>query len=86
MNDNLLLSDNELKRILELLNRLDAAKIHFRLARNQEEAISIEVAVPGQRWEIDCYANGRIDVEVFKSDGSIRDASAIDELFRDFSD
>ena len=86
MNENLLMNKDGLERVLELLNRLEAAKIHFRLARNQDDAITIEVAVPGQRWEIDCYSNGRADVEIFKSDGSIRDASAIDELFRDFSD
>jgi hypothetical protein len=86
MNKDLLRSESQLTRVLELLNRLEAAKIHFRLAYNQEDAITIEIAVPGQRWEIDCYANGRKDVEVFKSDGSIRDASAIDELFSDFSD
>jgi hypothetical protein len=75
-----------LDSVLELLQRLDRSKIHYRLAHNQEDAITIEVAVPGQRWEIDCHSDGRIDVEVFKSDGSIRDESAIDELFRDFSD
>jgi hypothetical protein len=80
------MTENQLKRVLDLLNRLEAAKIHFTLARNQEDAITIEVAVPGQRWEIDCYSNGSTDVEVFKSDGSIRNESAIDELFRDFSD
>ena len=72
--------------MLELLGRLEAAKIHFTLARHQEDAITIEVVVPGQRWEIDCYGNGRMDVEVFKSDGIVRDASAIDELLHTFSD
>jgi hypothetical protein len=72
--------------LLELLGRLEAAKIHFTLARNQEDAITVEVAVPGQRWEIDCHSDGRIDVEIFKSDGAIRDASAIDELLHNFSD
>ncbi|MGH7136340.1 MAG: hypothetical protein ACREHD_11410 [Pirellulales bacterium] len=80
------LHDHDLKGLLELLGRLEAAKIHFTLARNQEDAITVEVAVPGQRWEIDCYGNGKMDVEIFKSDGTIRDASAIDELLHDFSD
>jgi hypothetical protein len=80
------LNDQDLKGLLELLGRLEAAKIHFTLAHHQEDAITIEVAVPGQRWEIDCYSNGKIDVEVFKSDGVIRDASAIDDLLHDFSE
>lgn len=86
MNKYLVVSDNELGRLLGLLQRLEAAKIHFRLARNLEDAVTIEVAVPGERWEIDCYANGRIDVEIFKSDGTLRDASALEDLFRAFSD
>jgi hypothetical protein len=80
------LPDRDLRALLELLSRLEAAKIHFTLVRNQEDAITIEVAVPGQRWEIDCYGNGKMEVEIFKSDGAIRDASAIDELLHNFSD
>lgn len=80
------LNDQDLKGVLELLDRLEAARIHFTLARHQEDAITIEVAVPGQRWEIDCYSNGKVDVEIFKSDGTVRDASAIDELLHGFSD
>lgn len=86
MNKAALANENELKSLLDLLSRLEAAKIHFTLARNQEDAVSVEVVVPGQRWEIDCYSDGKIDVEIFRSDGAIRDASAIDELFHDFSD
>lgn len=71
---------------MELLCRLEAAKIHFTLARNQQDAITVEVAVPRKRGEIDCYANGRIEVAVFKSDGVVRDASAIDKLLEGFSD
>jgi hypothetical protein len=80
------MKENLLKKVLELLNRLENAKIYYKLAHNQEDAISIEVAVPGQRWEIDCYWNGVTDVEIFKSDGTILDATAVDQLLRDFSD
>jgi hypothetical protein len=86
MNRATVIKQNEFKSLLDLLSRLETAKIHFTRARNQEDAITVEVAVPGQRWEIDCYADGRMDVEVFKSDGAVRDASAIDELFQSFSD
>ena len=80
------MSLNFLQKVLELLGRLQQAKISYKLAHNQEDAITIEVAVPGQRWEIDCYSNGTIEVEIFKSDGAIRGEPAIDELLRDFSD
>ncbi len=44
---------NVLEKILELLKRLEQAKIYCKLAHNQEDAITIEVAAPGQRWEIE---------------------------------
>lgn len=72
--------------ILELLKRLEEARIFYTLAHNQEDAISIQVVVPGQLWEIDYHANGDVDVEIFKSDGSIYHSEAIEQLFRDFSD
>jgi len=78
--------DNQLGKVLELVSRLRQAKIDYKLAHNQEDAITIEVAVPGQHWEIDCYADGTTDVEIFKSDGTIGDKTALDELFRRFSD
>jgi hypothetical protein len=31
----------------------------------------IEAVVPGRRYEIEVFSNGTIEVEVFKSDGSI---------------
>jgi hypothetical protein len=80
------MSENLLHKVLQLLKRLDEAKIHYQLAHHQEDAITIEIALPGQRWEIDCYANGSTDVEILRSDGSVRDETAIEDLFRDFSD
>ena len=73
-------------RVFDLLQQLEQAKISCKLARNRDDAITIEAAVPGQRWEIDCLADGTVDVEVFKSDGVIRDESAIERLLREFSD
>jgi hypothetical protein len=77
---------NPLDKLLSLLEQLDQAHIHYRLARNREEAITVEVAVPGQRWEIDVFATGAIEVEVFRSDGAMRGEEAIVALLRDFSD
>lgn len=38
-----------------------------------EGAIMIEVAVPGERWEIDVLANGAIEVERFRSEVGVHD-------------
>jgi hypothetical protein len=72
--------------LLSFLNDLRAAKINYRLGHARDEAILVEVAVPGERWEIEFFENGSVEVEIFKSDGTIHDASALTELLAKHSD
>ncbi len=74
------------KKLLDLLDRLENAKIYYTLSHSQQDAISVKVDVPGERWEIDWYSNGTVDVEVLKSDGKIRREEALRELIDRFSD
>ena len=77
------------RSILDLLRRLDEAKIAYELRHSRDDALMIEVAVPGQRWEIefvDYDDEVQIEVERFVSNGHIDDESALDELFAKFSD
>jgi hypothetical protein len=41
----------------------------------------VQVAVPGERWEVEFFADHAPEVEVFRSDGSIGDASLLERLF-----
>ncbi len=68
--------------LLSFLNDLREAKINYRLQHQREEAIMVEVAVPGERWEIEFLEDGSVEAEVFRSDGQILDASVLDELVR----
>jgi hypothetical protein len=77
---------NIMEKLLEFLGKLKKAKIWYRLAHNIENAISVEVAVPGQLWEVEFYLDGDIYVEKFKSDGKILSEEELNVLFRDFSD
>ena len=63
-----------------LLHELRAANIQYDLAQHRDEAVMVKVVAPGERWEIEFMKDGTVEAEVFKSDGSIRDASAIQEL------
>ncbi len=74
------------QNLYDLLDRLREAKIHYHVRDDRRGAVSIDVAVPGQRWEIDVLADGSVEVEVFTSDGSIFDRSKLDELFQQHSD
>jgi hypothetical protein len=77
------------RHILDLLHRLREAKLHFDLRQSRDDALMIEVKVPGQRWEIEFVDYGnevQVEIERFVSNGHIDDESALDELFARFSD
>ncbi len=69
-----------------LLNRLRRAKIHHVVRHDREGAVTIDVAVPGERWELDILEDGTVEIEMFKSDGTIHGESKLQELFTMFSD
>ncbi|MED1802718.1 hypothetical protein [Brevibacillus porteri] len=75
-----------LHELNDLLNKLEERHIFYRLSKIRSESIMIEVAVPGQRWEIEMMEDGTIEIEKFISDGDIYDEKELDVLFRDFSD
>jgi hypothetical protein len=77
------------RAFLALLQRLDRAKISYRLSHPRDEAIMIDVDVPGERWEIELVDYGdelHWEVERFRSNGAIDDESAIEDLFANHSD
>lgn len=71
----------------QLLARLRAAGLYYTLRDTREDAVvSVDVSVPGARWEIDFLSDGTIDVEIFRSDGAIHDECKLEELFQQFTD
>jgi hypothetical protein len=49
------------------LDALDARRLHYEMARHREETIMVKVAVPGERWEVEFFEDGGVDVEVFRT-------------------
>ncbi len=41
----------------------------------------VQVAVPGERWEIEFFPDHTPEVEVFRSKGGVGDANLLDRLF-----
>jgi hypothetical protein len=76
---------NYISELIDFLNKLEENKIYYRLNKIRD-SIMIEVAVPGQRWEIEMMKDGSIEIEKFISKGEILDEGEIDILLRDFSD
>ena len=80
-----------IKDLILLLEQLEDKKIHYSLNKVREHAIMIEVAVPGERWEIEFNTYGEkldcdIEIEKFKSDGTMQDSEELETLFKLFSD
>ena len=77
------------RQILELLRRLEDAKIAYSLEHSRDDALTILADVPGQRWEIEFVDYGddvHVEIERFVSNGHIDDESALEKLFTQFSD
>jgi len=72
--------------IIDFLNQLESRSIYYRLNKIRECSILVEVAVPGQRWEIEFMEDSTIEIEKFISDGQYYDKNEIETLFKKFLD
>lgn len=75
-----------IKRFIGFLERLEKYKIYYTLDKTREDYIRVDIAVPGERWEVEFSANGDIVVERFKNFTDIEDEKALEYLFNNFSD
>ena len=44
------------------------------------------LAVPGERWEVEFFADGSVEVEVFVSSGGVQGPELLTRLFQELSD
>jgi len=71
--------------LLEFLNELEAKKIYYKLNKVRD-AIMVEIAVPGERWEVEFFDDGNIEIEKFISSGDIFNESELKTFFEKYSD
>jgi len=74
-----------MESLIHFLDELEERKIYYRLNKIRDSII-VEIAVPGERWEVEFFANGEIEVEKFLSNGEILGKSELKTLFEKFSD
>ena len=74
-----------MERLLDFLNKLEENHIYYRLNKVRD-TILVEIAIPGERWEVEFFRDGTIEVEKFITEGQIKDASTLDVLFDSISD
>jgi hypothetical protein len=61
------------------LDRLAEAGLSYTIGRYRD-SLSVTVAVPGERWEVEFMDDGRIEVERFASSGEIGDERLLGDL------
>ena len=59
------------QKLSSFLKQLEQDKIHYTLASHRDDAIMVQVTVPGERWEIEFLGDGTVEIERFISHGEI---------------
>ena len=75
-----------MQKLLDFLCELEQRKIFFKLARVRNEAVMVEIAVPGERWEVEFFVDGAVEVETFESTAGVQGEEALVGLFAKYSD
>jgi hypothetical protein len=65
--------------MLDFLNRLDAACIHYTLLHTRLESLMVDISLPGWRWEVEFVLDGSPEVERYKSVAGAEDDPALPE-------
>lgn len=70
---------NPMNKLLSFLEQLDKAKISYDLI-SVRDAIMVVATVPGERWEVEFFGDGHVEVERFISTGNIEDENVLSPL------
>lgn len=78
------LTQTAFSKLLAFLDRLEAARIPYRLA-HVRDSIMVEIVVPGERWEVEFFENGQMAIERFVSTFVQRiDENGLNELIEEY--
>lgn len=71
-----------MKKLVHFLDRLEAHAIFYKLSYHRQAYIMVEVAVPGERWEVEFSADGEVEIEIFSLSGGVfDDEKRLEDLF-----
>ncbi|MBN3873685.1 hypothetical protein [Nostoc sp. JL33] len=73
-------------KLVTFLNQLEQEKISYTLAHHRDETIMVNVAVAGERWEVEFFEDGSVEVERFISSGEMNGEEVFSELFAMYSE
>lgn len=70
---------NALQKLLDFIYKLNERNIYHKLDCVRD-AIMVEVVVPGERWEIEFFADGNVDIEIFRANGEMQGGEEAQQL------
>lgn len=73
-------------KLTGFLKQFEQGHIHYTLASYRDDAIMVLVTVPGERWEIEFFGDGTVEVERFVSNGEICGEEALHKLLALYAD
>ncbi len=74
-----------MEKLLEFCMALDQRKAHYELLVARPEAVMVSLSVPGERWEIEFFFDGRLEIERYVSQGVVEASPAeLDAALRHF--
>ena len=77
---------NSMSNLTAFLQKLEKGRIDYTVTHQREDALLVAVALPGERWEIEFFSDGTVEVEQFVSSGEIYDEEVLRELFDRYLD
>jgi hypothetical protein len=69
-----------MNELLSFLVSLEKRKISYRLEHNRDDSIMVLIAVPGKRWEVEFFGDGRVETEVFGNSSGVHTATVTEIL------
>lgn len=77
---------DQMSRLCSFLGKLNEAHIsyHLQMVSEMHDSILVEIAVPGERWEVNFYVDGHIYVEKFIGTGEVFGESELQKIFDEF--
>lgn len=79
------IQQESLSKALSFLQELESHRIAYELD-HVRDALMVKVAIPGERWEVEFFADGNVEIERFISTGDLYNEEWITKLFAAYSD
>ena len=73
-------------QLLSFCAALEQRRARYDVLVVRPDAVMVSLAVPGERWEVEFFTDGRVEVERFVSQGVEERATAVEDVLRFFDE